>query len=55
MVLEPWIVEAALTRLAEKQLTPEEQDVVLKATRTPARVRWPDWWVVRPQGEPIHR
>jgi hypothetical protein len=46
--LEPWIVEAALARLAEKQLTPEEQEVVLKATRTPAKVRWPDWWAVMP-------
>ena len=48
MVLEPWIVEAALARLAEKQLTPEEQRVELKATRTPAKVRWPEWWVIRP-------
>jgi hypothetical protein len=47
MVLEPWIVEAALARLG-KQLTPEEQEVVLQATRTPTKVRWPDWWVVRP-------
>ena len=48
MVLEPWIVEAALARFAEKQLTRKEQEVVLKATRTPAKVRWPDWWVVMP-------
>jgi hypothetical protein len=48
IMLEPWIVEAALARFAEKQLTPEEQEVVLKATRTPAKVRWPDWWVVMP-------
>jgi hypothetical protein len=48
MLLEPWIVEAALARFGEKQLTPEEQEIVLKATRTPAKVRWPDWWVVRP-------
>ena len=48
MVLEPWMVEAALARFAEKQLTPEQQEIVLKATRTPAKVRWPDWWVVRP-------
>ena len=48
MMLEPWIVEAALARFAEKRLTPEEQEIVLKATRTPAKVRWPDWWVVRP-------
>jgi hypothetical protein len=48
MLLEPWIVEAALARFAQKQLTPKEQEVVLKATRTPAKVRWPDWWVVMP-------
>ena len=48
MMLEPWIVEAALARFEENQLTPEEQEIVLKATRTPRKVRWPDWWVVRP-------
>jgi hypothetical protein len=48
MVLEPWIVEAALARAGERQLTPKEQKVVLEATRTPAKVRWPDWWVVKP-------
>ena len=48
ILLEPWIVEAALARFDEKQLTPEEQEIVLKATRTPTRVRWPDWWVVMP-------
>jgi Family of unknown function (DUF5681) len=48
ILLEPWIVEAALARFGEKQLTPEEQEIVLKATRTPTKVRWPDWWVVMP-------
>ena len=48
MMLEPWMVEAALARFAEKRLTPEQQEIVLKATRTPAKVRWPDWWIVRP-------
>jgi hypothetical protein len=48
MMLEPWIVEAALARLGEKHLTPKEQEIVLKATRTPSKVRWPDWWVVMP-------
>jgi Family of unknown function (DUF5681) len=48
MMLEPWIVEAALARFGEKQLTPQEQEVVLKATRKPSKVRWPDWWVVKP-------
>jgi uncharacterized protein DUF5681 len=50
MMLEPWIIEAALARLGEKQLTAEEQEVVLKATRTLSKVRWPDWWVVKPRG-----
>jgi hypothetical protein len=48
MMLEPWIVEAALARFGEKQLTSQEQEIVLKATRTPTKVRWPDWWVVKP-------
>jgi hypothetical protein len=48
MMLEPWIVEAALARFGEKQLTPQEQEIVLKATRTPSKVRWPDWWAVKP-------
>jgi hypothetical protein len=48
MVLEPWIVESALARLGNKQLTRKEQEIVLKATQTPAKVRWPDWWIVRP-------
>ena len=50
ILLEPWIVEAALARLAGKQLTRKEQEVVVAATRTPAKVRWPDWWVVMPRG-----
>lgn len=45
--LQPWIVEAALARLAERRLTPEEQQVVVDATRSPEKVRWPDWWTVR--------
>jgi hypothetical protein len=50
MVLEPWIVEAALARFGDRRLTPEEQEDVVRATRTPAKVRWPDWWVVMPSG-----
>ncbi|MDX5360363.1 MAG: DUF5681 domain-containing protein [Alphaproteobacteria bacterium] len=48
MALEPWIVDAVLARLGECRLTPEEQQTVVKATRTPKKVRWPDWWEVRP-------
>ena len=47
MVLEPWIVEAALARLGRRRLTVEEQERVVDATRTPSKVRWPDWWEVR--------
>ena len=43
MVLEPWLVEAALERFTEP-LAAAEQRVVLKATRTPQKVRWPHWW-----------
>ena len=47
MVLERWLVEAALVRLGDRRLTLEEQRVVVQATRTPSRVRWPDWWQVK--------
>lgn len=43
MALEPWLVEVALARLPQP-LTAAEQRVVLKATRTPQKVRWPQWW-----------
>lgn len=44
VMLEPWIVEAALARLGERRLSPEEQRSVLAVTRTPRKVAWPDWW-----------
>lgn len=44
ILLEPWIVEAALKRLGDQQLNATEQQTVLKATRTPHKVKWPDWW-----------
>jgi len=44
--LEPWIVEAALSRLGKRQLTPAEQREVWNNTRTPHKVKWPEWWVV---------
>lgn len=54
IVLEPWIVEAALARLGARRLTRDEQQVVVRATRSPTKVRWPDWWEVgvkeRPSG-----
>jgi hypothetical protein len=47
MALEPWLVEAALARLPQI-LSPAEQRTIVKATRTPHRVRWPDWWSEHP-------
>ncbi len=43
MVLEPWIIEAALARLSET-LSPADQRTIVKAARTPHKVSWPDWW-----------
>lgn len=48
LMLKPWIVEAALARLGDRQLSPREQEVVIASTRTPAKVQWPTWWSVRP-------
>jgi len=45
--LNPWIVEAALERLGEEQLTEPEQREVWNATRTPNKVNWPEWWTVK--------
>jgi hypothetical protein len=47
MALEPWLVEAALARLG-RTLSPADQRTIVKATRTPHRVRWPDWWSEHP-------
>lgn len=47
MMLKPWIVEAALARLGDQQLSPEEQQVVVTSTRTPEKVNWPAWWAPR--------
>ena len=43
MVLEPWLVQAALARLPQP-LSPADQRIIVKATRTPHKVRWPGWW-----------
>lgn len=44
MALEPWLVQAALDRLDGRELTVEEQKTVRAATRSPHKVRWPEWW-----------
>lgn len=46
MMLEPWLVEAALERLGDRRLSVEEQKEIARVTRTPNKVKWPDWWDV---------
>ena len=43
MLLEPWLVQAALAQL-DWGLSSAEQRTIVKATRTPHKVKWPDWW-----------
>lgn len=47
--LEPWIVEAALKRRPGHRFTKDEQKTIVAATRTPHKVNWPSWWVIRPR------
>jgi hypothetical protein len=42
--LEPWIVEAALSRLDAGTLSKDEQREVWMNTRTPDKVSWLAWW-----------
>jgi Family of unknown function (DUF5681) len=42
--LEPWLVQHALDRPGDRRLSAMEQATVVAATRTPGKVRWPDWW-----------
>jgi hypothetical protein len=46
VLLEPWLVKAALERLEGRQLNVDEQRTVVNATRTPRKVQWPEWWKV---------
>jgi hypothetical protein len=48
MALEPWLVEAALSRLGDQRLSAAEQATVVRAVRTPHKVRWPEWWEIKP-------
>jgi hypothetical protein len=43
IMLEPWLVEAALAQLGKRWLSRAEQTKVLRAVRTPHKVRWPEW------------
>jgi len=47
IMLEPWLVEQALSRLGDRRLPLDDQANVVRAVRTPSKVRWPDWWRIR--------
>jgi uncharacterized protein DUF5681 len=53
MALEPWLVEFALTALGRK-LNSVDQLTIVNATRTPAKVRWPEWWSEHPDPKRLH-
>jgi hypothetical protein len=42
--IENWIVQRSLDRLGDRRPTTIEQATVVDATRTPGKVRWPEWW-----------
>ncbi len=46
--LKPWIVQAAVDRMAPNQLSLDEQATVVASTRTPEKIIWPEWWHARP-------
>ena len=48
VLLKPWIVEAALARMKLGLLTTEQQRTIVASTRSPEKVRWPEWWSTRP-------
>ncbi len=43
-LLQPWLVQASLARLDDKRFNLAEQQQIVAATLTPAKVNWPDWW-----------
>ena len=49
VAIEPWLVQEALARLGDRQLSVAEQEVVIASTRTPSKVSWPDWWAAQAQ------
>lgn len=51
-MLMPWIVQAALGRLTDLRLTPQEQAAVVQSTSTPEKVVWPEWWEIRTAPKP---
>jgi Family of unknown function (DUF5681) len=46
MALEPWLVEVALGGC--QTMDPADQRIIVNATRTPQKVKWPEWWTEHP-------
>jgi len=46
MSIEPWVIKAALARLGDRRLSPEEQAVVFNVARGRNSIKWPEWWEV---------
>jgi hypothetical protein len=44
--LEPWLVQRALDRLGDRRINAMQQAIVVAATRTPEKIRWPGWWEI---------
>ncbi|GAA5048047.1 hypothetical protein GCM10023208_04860 [Erythrobacter westpacificensis] len=54
-LFRPWLIELALSRLGNRQLTIEEQKEVMRSTSCRRKVNWPDWWEVRPWEKGGHK
>lgn len=44
LLLEPWLVEAALARQPDRGFTAFEREIIREATHTPRKVKWPSAW-----------
>lgn len=42
--INPWIIEAAFARRGNDPLSAEQQKEIWSNTRTPNKVKWPEWW-----------
>lgn len=45
--LKAWIIEAALARFGQRQLTAAEQRQIWDVAFRPKEIRWPKWWTYR--------
>ena len=48
MLIMPELAEEALRRMGDRHLDLDQQAIVLRVVAMPEKVKWPDWWEVRP-------